>query len=102
MEDVPAKARLQNYELDHHGKPILETKQRVPKLSIELSSAMPIMGLPLMHFKENIPMEAKDHSDKMWGLFCQQIVLSANSDPDYKNKMLVTKIIEKFEDVQDV
>ena len=53
-----------------------------------------------MHFKENVPMKAKDHSDKMWGLFCKQIVLSANSDN--QNKMLVSKIIEKFDEVQAV
>jgi len=94
--------RLQNYELDHQGRPILETRQRVPKLSLEQSSEIPIMGLPLMTFsKSNVRMHAKEHSDKLWGLFSNMIVLSAHSE-DAQKKMLITKIIDKHDEVQEV
>ena len=102
VEDVPAKMRLQNYELDPEGRPILETTQRVPRLSMEQSSEIPIMGLPLMTFsKSNVSVGAKEHSDKLWGLFSNMIMLSAHSENAGKS-MLISKIIDKHDEVVDV
>ena len=76
IEDVLATPMRLDYELDESGEPILQSKRYVPKLVLEETSSIPIMGLPLITFDNEKGCE-KARSDKLWGLFAGMIVEGA-------------------------
>ena len=106
IEDVLATPMRLDYELDESGEPILQSKRHIPKLVLEETSGIPIMGLPLITF-DNEKEGDKERSDKLWGLFANMIVEGAltggqpipDANEDEIKTMLITKIIDKHEEV---
>jgi len=80
----------------------LTRKQSVPQLKVEESNEIPIMGLPLITYKEQEMLTGKDSSDKLWQVFSKMILFSANCrSKDSVGKMLIEPMLDKHEEVED-